>query len=172
MLLLLILVVSSFVLLGMAVILIRKQYRTKQLFASINDLQSQRNELLPELLEIMNQEMGMEEGQKKTMLNHRTKTLARNVDIEEKIIAENELNRMMESLLDKSIHYPDLRSEADYIRLSESWNQNNENLIKARNSYNQLVKDYNYALKSFPTNVIAKLLQYKQKSIFEMQELS
>ncbi len=171
MLLLLILVVFLFVLVGIAVILMRKQYRTKQLFASVNDLQSQRNELLPDMLSIMDREMELDPIMQKTLLRYRTQTLARNVSIEEKVEAENELNKMVQQLFADANHYPELRSESEYIGLCEEWNHNNDRLIKARESYNLLVKDYNYSLQSFPTNLIARLFKYQQKSAFEVQEL-
>ncbi len=170
MLLVLIPIVMLFVVIGMAVILIRKQQRTRDHFASINELQSQRNDLLPDLLDIMSEEMDLQPSLKKQMLAYRSKTMARNVAIEDKIAADNELNRIMDTLMDESQHYPELRSESEYIRLTDAWNDNNEELQRARDSYNQLIKDYNYSLQSFPTNIIAKLLKYESKAAFEVQQ--
>ena len=49
-------------------------------------------------------------------------------------------------------------------------NEIEEQISAARRAYNAAVTDYNNAVEMFPTNIVAPMMRYKLKKVFEINE--
>ncbi len=67
-------------------------------------------------------------------------------------------------------NYPDLKASNNFEMLQRSWNEAEEQISAARRSFNASVTTYNNGVEMFPTNVIAKMLNYSRKEVFEIPE--
>ncbi len=65
-------------------------------------------------------------------------------------------------------NYPELRSNENFLSLQGSLNEIEGQLSAARRTYNAAVVRYNNAVESIPTNIVAGLLGYRRKSVFQV----
>lgn len=65
-------------------------------------------------------------------------------------------------------NYPDLRSNENFLSLQGSLNEIEGQLSAARRTYNAAVVRYNNAVESIPTNILANILGYRRKSVFQV----
>ena len=67
-------------------------------------------------------------------------------------------------------NYPDLKANTNFLQLQASWNEIEEQISAARRAFNAMVTEYNNSVETFPTNLIAKMMGFKRKSVFEIAE--
>ena len=68
-------------------------------------------------------------------------------------------------------NYPDLKASDNFQQLQRSLNEVEEQLSAARRSFNASVTDFNNAVEMFPTNIMAGLMGYKIRKLFETVEM-
>ena len=66
--------------------------------------------------------------------------------------------------------YPDLRSNANMMQLSEELTSTENKVAFARQAYNDSVTGYNTKLETFPTNIIAGFFTFTPATLFEVSE--
>ena len=67
-------------------------------------------------------------------------------------------------------NYPDLKANQNFLQLQGSMNEIEEQISAARRAYNATVTAYNNAIEMFPTNMMASMMNYKRKNVFEIPE--
>jgi LemA protein len=67
-------------------------------------------------------------------------------------------------------NYPDLKASANFVQLQRTLNEVEEQISAARRSYNAAVTDFNNAVEMFPTNMMASMMHYEIKKLFEIDE--
>ncbi|MEO0407520.1 MAG: LemA family protein, partial [Cyanobacteria bacterium P01_A01_bin.135] len=63
--------------------------------------------------------------------------------------------------------YPELKANEGFLRLQASLTEVEEQISASRRFYNTAVTDYNNAVEMFPTNLMANMMNYRRKSLFE-----
>ena len=63
--------------------------------------------------------------------------------------------------------YPELKASEQYINLQNSLEKIESQIQAARRAYNMDVTEYNTAIESVPTNIIAKLFNFEKANLFE-----
>ncbi|MBI3448752.1 MAG: LemA family protein [Acidobacteria bacterium] len=63
--------------------------------------------------------------------------------------------------------YPDLKANANFIRLQDELAGTENRIATERRDFNEIVRNYNVALKRFPVNVIAGAFGFKERDYFE-----
>ncbi|MBV8145748.1 MAG: LemA family protein [Gammaproteobacteria bacterium] len=71
--------------------------------------------------------------------------------------AQNQLTGALKSLFAVSENYPQLKSDQNFRDLQSQLEGTENRITVARNRYIQAVQDYNVTVRSFPTNLTAKL---------------
>lgn len=89
---------------------------------------------------------------------------ARNLD--EKAIADEQLQGALSRLLVVVENYPDLKSNAQFTQLMDELAGTENRIAVSRRDYNDAVADYNRSIKRFPSNMLAGLLGFSQKGYF------
>jgi LemA protein len=128
-----------------------------------------RYDLIPNLV---NTVKGYAKHEKEVLENvTKYRSIAMNADTqEERIDAENMLSQTLKSLFAVSESYPDLKADSSFINLQNNLADVEDDLEKARRYYNGTVRNYNTKVQSFPTNIIASVLNFEIRPFFEAED--
>jgi len=88
--------------------------------------------------------------------------------IQDKIEANNQLSSALSRLLVVVERYPDLKANANFIRLQDELAGTENRIAVERRRYNETVKTYNITIRRFPTNLLAGLFGFDQAAFFEV----
>lgn len=80
--------------------------------------------------------------------------------------AQSELSGALQRLLVVSENYPQLKSDANFRDLQAQLEGTENRIAVARNRYIKAVQDYNVTVRSFPSNLTAKLFGFQIKPNF------
>lgn len=85
--------------------------------------------------------------------------------------ADNMFEQTLKSLFAVSENYPQLRASENFQSLQTELTDTEDKIMASRRFYNGVVRDFNTKRKTFPTNVFANMLGFKQdKEFFELDE--
>jgi LemA protein len=80
--------------------------------------------------------------------------------------AQNQLSGALKSLFAVAENYPQLKSDQNFRDLQSQLEGTENRITVARNRYIQAVQDYNVTVRSFPTNLTAKVFGFQIKPNF------
>ncbi|OAK63612.1 hypothetical protein A3K87_16105 [Variovorax paradoxus] len=83
--------------------------------------------------------------------------------------AQGELTGALSRLMAVSENYPNLRANQGFRDLAAQLEGTENRITVARNRYIKSVQDYNVTVRSFPSNLTAKALGYKEKINFAVE---
>ena len=162
------LVIVFLILLGIGLYnsLIQKKFRVKEAWSDIEVQLKRRYDLIPNLVETVKGYASHEKDLLEKI------TLARSQAMQgnglEKMKAEDELSGALKSLFAVAENYPDLKANSNFIELQQELVDTEDKIQAARRFYNGVVRDYNIALKVFPSVLIAKVLHFEEEPLFEI----
>lgn len=84
--------------------------------------------------------------------------------------AENFLSTTLKTLFAVAENYPQLRAVESFIELQREIRDAEDKIQAARRFYNTNVRDLNIKIESFPSNLIAKVGNFKKMEFFEIEE--
>jgi LemA protein len=85
--------------------------------------------------------------------------------------AEGDFQKTMKSLFAVAENYPDLKASQNFQDLQAELTDTEDKIQASRRFYNGVVRDFNTKRKTFPTNIFANMLGFKQdKEFFEVDE--
>lgn len=88
----------------------------------------------------------------------------------DKAAAENSLTQSLKTVFALSESYPELKANQNFIQLQDSLVSIEDDLQNARRYYNATVRDYNTAVDSFPSNIVASKYGFTKKDFFETSD--
>lgn len=88
----------------------------------------------------------------------------------EKQEAENALSGTLKSLFAVSENYPDLKANQNFLELQRELTDTEDKIQASRRFYNGNVRDFNTKLETFPTNVMAGMLNFSKREFFAVDE--
>src|SRR5215472_8596668 len=83
--------------------------------------------------------------------------------------AQGQLTSALSRLLVVSERYPELKANANFQALQAQLEGTENRISVERGRFNETVQDYNVAVRSFPTNLIAGMLGFSPKPFFTAQ---
>jgi LemA protein len=83
--------------------------------------------------------------------------------------AQAQLSGALSRLIAVSENYPQLKSDANFRDLQSQLEGTENRITVARNRYIQAVQDYNVTVRSFPSNLTAKMFGYGTKANFSVE---
>ncbi len=164
-------VVVLLVVFGMYNGLIGKKNNVENAFASIDTILKKRYDLIPNLIATVKQYMEHEKGVLENVTALRAKAMSGSLSSDETITLNNEINKAMGGIMVAVESYPDLKANQNFMDLQRSLNEIEEQLSAARRSFNAAVTDFNNAVEMFPTNIMAGMMNYKRRQLFEIPEV-
>ena len=65
--------------------------------------------------------------------------------------------------------YPELKATQNFVQFQAQLEGTENRISVARQDYNKAVKEYNVAVRRFPSNIVASMFGFEPKSMFEAQ---
>jgi len=136
-------------------------------WAEVQNQLQRRNDLIPNLVNNVKGYAEHEAGVFKEIADARSRLLAAKSP-EETIQAANQQTSALGRLLAVAENYPQLKADAQFMRLQDELSGTENRLATARMRYNQAVQDYNTQRRKFPSNVTAKVFGFKEHPYWEV----
>jgi LemA protein len=84
--------------------------------------------------------------------------------------AENALSGTLKTLFAVSENYPDLKANQNFLELQRELTDTEDKIQASRRFYNGNVRDFNTKIQTFPTNILAGMLNFSKRDFFAAQE--
>lgn len=147
--------------------LVKLRNNRENAFADIDVQLKQRYDLIPQLVETV-----------KGYAKHEQETLARVVElrnqavaatsIDDKIAAENKLSGVLSGLNITLEAYPELKANQNFLQLQEEMSDIENKLAAVRRYFNSSTKEFNNAVQTFPSNIIASVFGFHRAEMFDL----
>ncbi|MDT0554196.1 LemA family protein [Urechidicola vernalis] len=147
--------------------LVKLRNNRENAFADIDVQLKQRHDLIPQLVETVKGYMKHEEKVLTNVTAARAGALNAG-SINEKIAAENQLSTALSGLNIAVEAYPDLKASTNFMQLQEEISDVENKLSAVRRFFNSATKEYNNAVQTFPSNIIAGMFSFNKESMFDV----
>ena len=149
--------------------LVREKNQINNAFSSVDVILKKRYDLIPNLIETVKGYAAHEKELIENVTNLRTKAM-NSKDNDEVVMLDRGISDGLSNIMLLAENYPDLKSSANFLNLQQSLQKIEDELSAARRTYNAAVNEYNISLESFPTNIVAKMMNLKKKELFTVEE--
>ena len=164
-----IVVVLALLLAGTYNRLVGLRQRANQAFADIDVQLQQRHDLIPNLVETVKGYAAHEKGTLEAVTNARAAASSATT-VEGKVQAENVLTGALRQLFAVAEAYPDLKANANFLRLQDELADIENKLAAARRFFNNTVSEFNAAIQQFPAVLIAGAMGFAPRTFFDLGE--
>ncbi len=149
--------------------LVKMRFRVKEGESDIEVQLKRRHDLIPNLIETVKGYAAHE----KTVFENVTQARAQAIgahSMHEKAQAENMLSQTLKTLFALAENYPELKANANFLEFQRELADTENKIQASRRFYNANVRDYNIAIDSFPTNIVASIFNFQKADFFDMDE--
>ncbi len=136
--------------------LVRKRNQIENAFSTIDVMLKRRFDLIPNLVATVQQYA------KKTYTS---------LNDSEKADFDKMFSKVRTQFFAVAENYPELKASENFLQLQRSLNETEEQLAAARRTYNASVTDYNNAVQTFPTNLLAGMFGFTRKAVLTIPEV-
>lgn len=150
--------------------LIRRKNDVENAFASIDVMLKKRYDLIPKIVEAVKAYMNYERELLTEITGLRVKALSQGLSAEERVVVENRLGSRLSDMLVAVENYPELKASANFLQLQGTLNEVEEQLAASRRAFNAAVTAYNNSIEVFPSGMIASMMNYRRRTLFEIPE--
>ena len=152
--------------------LVTLRQRVKEAWSDIDIQLKRRHDLIPNLVETVKGYAAHERGTFEEVTKARADAVAAGASgsPQQMAQAENALTGALRSLFAVAENYPQLQAVQEFKDLSENLTATEDKIAFARRFYNGNVRDYNTALQTFPTNILAGAFGFKPEQFFELAD--
>jgi LemA protein len=140
--------------------------------SSIDALLKKRCDLIPNLVETVKQYMKYEMNLIRELTLLRTQAVSGNLSLQERSEIDSKISRHMRNIIVSAENYPELKASSNFLQLQAALNEVEEQLSAARRALSAAITDYNNAVRMFPTNIMARILGYKEYEWYAISEES
>ena len=153
--------------------LITLRQRVKEAFSDIDVQLKRRHDLIPNLVETVKGYAAHERGVFDEVTQARAGAIAAGAQgPQQRAAAEDMLTGALRSLFAVAEAYPQLQAVQEFKDLSENLRDTEDKIQFARRFYNGQVRDYNTALQTFPTVLLAGAMGFTASEYFEVESPS
>lgn len=145
---------------------VRLDQAVKSAWAQVENQLQRRFDLIPNLVETVKGYAKQEKDVMIEVTNARARVGGAGT-VPDKIAANNELSGALSRLLLVVEKYPDLKSNQNFMHLQDELAGTENRIAVERMRYNEAVKIYNQAIKSFPANLLAGWFGFKEAAFFD-----
>jgi LemA protein len=154
--------------------LVKQDETVKNRWNKVQSDYQRRADLIPNLVNTVKGEASFERGTLTDVINARASASQTKIDanqltpenLQKFQQAQGQLTQALGRFLVITENYPNLRAN-DAFRSLQTQLEGTENRIKnSRNDFNDAVQTYNTKIRSFPTNVFAGIMGFKQRAGF------
>ena len=146
--------------------LVKKNNIVKEAFSTMDVYLKKRWDLIPNLVEVVKGYAKHEKDTLDEITSLRTKSYD-NMSESNKISVNEKLNESIQKIMAISESYPELKANENFMQLSKELTKVEDEIANSRKYYNGAVRILNNKILMFPSNIIAKILGFKQINMFE-----
>jgi LemA protein len=150
--------------------LVGKKNQVDNIFAGVDAVLKKRYNLIPNLVSSVQEYMQHERGILEKVTELRSQAMKPGISDEHKIALDKQITSALGSIMVAVENYPQLKANENVMHLQRTLSEIEAQIAAARRAYNQAVTDYNNALEMIPTNILANMMHYQRKQVFEITE--
>jgi LemA protein len=148
--------------------LVRLRNRSENTWAQVDVQLRRRYDLIPNLVEAVRGYAGHERETFEEVTKARA-AAQQAQGVEQQAQAENMLTAALGRLFAVAEAYPQLRATENFQQLQAQLADVEQNIVVARQVYNDTVLTYDNALETVPTNIVAGLFNFSPRAYFETE---
>src|SRR5437764_1298169 len=162
--------------------LVRLQQSVDQSWAQVQNVYQRRANLIPNLVNTVSGAANFEKSTLVEVTNARAsvgrvqldpnKAPTDSTQIQQFQAAQGQLSNALSRLLVVVERYPELRANQNFVGLQAQLEGTENRISVERGNFNTAVQNYNVAVRSFPTNLIAGMLGFPPRPFFTQQPAS
>lgn len=145
---------------------IKLNNKVDEAFSTMDVYLKKRWDLIPNIIETVKGYEKHENNTLKEIVTLRNSTYD-NMSNDEKIKTNKELSKGINKIMALAENYPDLKANENFKDLSNKLTKIEDDIANSRKYYNGIIRKFNDKVEMFPSNIFAKLFDYKSKSMFE-----
>lgn len=146
--------------------------RYQNLIIRINEAEATIDSILRKRFDLLNKSIGVIKGNTdvedevlEIIVKLRSRKLT-NFDLDRQLYeAINEFNSYKEK-------YEVLKKSESFIKIEVGLNESESEIIASRKYYNDIITEYNKLVKTFPSNIVAKICKYQYKPYFDGKDMT
>ncbi len=125
-------------------------------WSQVQNVLQRRNDLIPNLVETVK---GYAKHEQTVFhdVSEALKAFNRATTVQDKIAADNSITSLLGRIMAISLQYPNLKADQQFLRLSDELAGTENRIAVERMRFNDMVQEYNTKVKTFPTNIVARL---------------
>ncbi len=148
---------------------IRLRNKCDEAFATMDVYLKKRYDMIPNLVEIVKQYAAHERQTLENVIKARNMAISAQ-GLEERSQSENMLSGTLRSLFALSENYPQLKADTSFLELQNKLYGVEGDIAQSRKYYNAVVKSFNIKVESFPSNLIAGMMNFRKLPFFTADE--
>ena len=139
--------------------------RINEAETNIDTLLRKRFDLLNKSINIIKGNITTEEEVLGLIVKLRSRKLS-NFDLDRQLYeAINEFNYYKEN-------YPELNESDSFVKINISLNESEHEMTALRKYYNDIITEYNKLIRKFPSNLVALISKYKEKTYYDGKNMN
>ena len=146
--------------------LVRLRNRVRDQWAQIDVQLKRRFDLIPNLVETVKGYTKHESETLENVVKARNTYLSASTP-EAQMEANGELTQAISKLFALAEAYPDLKANANFVKMQDDLKETEDKISYARQFYNDTVLKYNNKVEVIPTNIIAGMFGFKKETFFQ-----
>jgi LemA protein len=127
----------------------------------------QRCDLIPKVVDAVRGHMAYEQSTLERLTALRQQASTPGIAAGERLALDTQMAGLLHGIVARAEAYPDLKSSEAVLMLQRSLNEVESQIAAARRTYNAAVTTYNTRIETIPTNVIAGVLGFTTRPLFE-----
>lgn len=162
--------------------LVSMQENTKAAWAQVENVYQRRADLIPNLVNTVKGYAAHEAETFNAVVEARAKATSIKLDVNTASEEEfqnyaklqdeltDAVKTMMPRLVAISEAYPDLKANQNFLSLQDELAGTENRISVERKRYNEVVNEYNVAIRKFPTNIVASMFTFQSAGYFKAAE--
>lgn len=150
--------------------LVRKRNEVDNAFGGMDVQLKKRYDLIPNLVATVKQYATYEKELLTQVTEMRAKATSGTLSSDERVALDNQISAGMKSIMVAVENYPDLKASENFVNLQRTLNEVESQISAARRTYNAVITDFNNAIQTFPSNIIAGMMKLQRKEVFVIPE--
>ena len=137
-------------------------------WASIDVQLKRKANIIPNLVDTLKMQMNFESDVLTKMTEARSGLTSG--DNSERMKANDEFTKLMPSINAVAEAYPSLGTNQSFLRMMEDIKDCEDKIAYSRSRYNMSVAQYNMAIVTIPSNIVAGMMHFQSEKMFEIAE--
>ena len=143
--------------------------KAKEAFSTMDIYLKKRWDLVPNLVEVVKGYVEHERKVLEEIVKLRNPSYAK-MSLSDKIDTNQQLSKELYKIMVIAENYPDLKASQNFSDLAHQLTIIEDEIANSRKYYNAVVRNLNTKIEMFPSNIVAKIFNFKVQKMFEANE--